>query len=176
MRKPTIYDIKDATYRGAPFFFAAGTLSHFGQTMRSFQVDATDVPHLFLLSAPMWGPDWSGRTNKKRYMGRTERYYYRGMDRLFSSKEDAVKAIEEARKAKKNGWTLIDTHTEQVVIFGMIYNDFRGDQKIIVDADPPRREGSTGRVYTGRVDEHNRRVTEGEYYPDVFRMKWVKYA
>jgi hypothetical protein len=49
MKKPTIYQIKEATKETAPYFFSRQTLKFWGQTMKSFKVYKTDVPHLFLI-------------------------------------------------------------------------------------------------------------------------------
>ena len=49
MKKPTIYQIKRATLQTAPYFFDSKTLKFWGQTMKSFKVYKTDVPHLFLI-------------------------------------------------------------------------------------------------------------------------------
>lgn len=52
MKKPTIYEIKRATLKTAPYFFNTKTLKFWGQTMKSFSVWKTDDPNKFLIEAP----------------------------------------------------------------------------------------------------------------------------
>jgi hypothetical protein len=49
MKTPSIYEIKRRTIDTAPYFFSRQTLKFWGQTMKSFKVYKTDVPHLFLI-------------------------------------------------------------------------------------------------------------------------------
>jgi hypothetical protein len=49
MKKPSIYEIKRRTSKTAPYFFSRQTLKFWGQTMKSFKVYKTEVPHLFLI-------------------------------------------------------------------------------------------------------------------------------
>jgi hypothetical protein len=51
MKTPSIYEIKEATQKTAPYFFSRQTLKFWGQTMKSFKVYKTDVPHEFLIEA-----------------------------------------------------------------------------------------------------------------------------
>lgn len=59
---------------------------------------------------------------------------------------------------------LIIEATGEAATFGKTYKDFRGDEVLLQGAEPPRNEGSTGRVYTDR----------GAFYPSVIGMKWVR--
>jgi hypothetical protein len=49
MKTPSIYEIKRRTIETAPYFFSRQTLKFWGQTMKSFKVYKTDVPHLFII-------------------------------------------------------------------------------------------------------------------------------
>lgn len=68
----------------------------------------------------------------------------------------------------KNGWTLVHEKTGEPVKIGETLADFRGDKDTFQGGEPPRHEGSKGRVLVGPSK------VESEYYPSVFNLKWVK--
>ena len=67
-------------------------------------------------------------------------------------------------------WKLINTKTgEPAPAYGTEVTDFRGDPCILVDATPPHKEGSSGRVHV-RFPEGG----EAEFFPSVVGLKWVE--
>ena len=54
--------------------------------------------------------------------------------------------------------------------YGKQYPDFRGELCILVDARPPHKASSTGRVYVKSAFD----ATPREYFPGVIGMKWVE--
>lgn len=74
---------------------------------------------------------------------------------------------------QKGLWVL--THEDGTAVeLGDKIKDFRGDMSILIDADPPVHEGSTGRVYVRRADDERRPGTSSAYYPGVFDLKWTR--
>ncbi len=67
MDTPTIYDIKENTFRNSPYFFSPKTLKFFGQTLKSFKVRKSPSGRIFIY-APM-------RDRDNRFMGFTFREY-----------------------------------------------------------------------------------------------------
>lgn len=51
MKKPTIYEIKRATYETSPYFFSRKTLKFWGQKLSDFKVYRTEIEHEFLIEA-----------------------------------------------------------------------------------------------------------------------------
>lgn len=67
------------------------------------------------------------------------------------------------------GWHLVDKNGEAIVA-GQVVKDFRGDPMVVDSGEPPRHEGSSGRVYcliAGVVNPQG-------FYPSVIDAKWVK--
>lgn len=63
-----------------------------------------------------------------------------------------------------SGLILVHEKTGQPVTVGEEVTDFRGDKSVVTGGEPPRHEGSTGRVH----------VERGSYFPSVFDLVWVK--
>jgi len=59
--------------------------------------------------------------------------------------------------------------TRARVTYGDILTDFRGERWKLIGAQPPRHEGSTGRVY---VESLTDRAFAREFFPSVFGLKW----
>ena len=55
------------------------------------------------------------------------------------------------------------------VTYGDILTDFRGERWKLIGAQPPRHEGSAGRVY---VESLTDRAFAREFFPSVFGLKW----
>ena len=67
------------------------------------------------------------------------------------------------------GYKLIDATTGADVNVGDKVFSFRGEPAVIVDASPPHKPSSTGKVIVVNMPEEG----TSEYYPGVFNLKWV---
>jgi hypothetical protein len=65
-------------------------------------------------------------------------------------------------------WKLIDKHGVEVHPGDVVY-DFKGDSHQVSSFEPPRHEGSIGRVYVRDMVTGSNRL----YYPSVFGLKIV---
>ena len=70
MRKPTIHEIK-AAVAGKTHFFDRETMKHWGQTMKSFSVEATERPDAWRISAPI-------KNGEGQVIGKSERVFHAG--------------------------------------------------------------------------------------------------
>ena len=62
-------------------------------------------------------------------------------------------------------WQLVDDKNNPVSV-GATLTSFRGDSATLTGGRPPQHAGSTGRVWT----------TAGEYFPNVYGLKWISTA
>ena len=68
MKKPTIYQIKQATSESSPYFFSTKTLRFFNQKLTDFKVEKTSDPNIFYLWA------WCKNSNGEKTF-KTERFF-----------------------------------------------------------------------------------------------------
>jgi len=61
-------------------------------------------------------------------------------------------------------YKLVDSTGAEILPGAVVY-DFRGDPATVTGFEPPRRPGSTGRVYV------TLRGQEREFYPGVFALR-----
>jgi hypothetical protein len=68
---------------------------------------------------------------------------------------------------------LVDEATGRELKVGETVTTFRGEKMILTGGQPPRHEGSSGRVYL--CPPGARRFTNtAEFYPGVINAKWVR--
>lgn len=72
----------------------------------------------------------------------------------------------------KKGRTLVDAETGSTICDGAVRESFRGERYVITGGEPPRHEGSTGRVYVYLEADYETRACEREYFPSVFGLEW----
>lgn len=65
---------------------------------------------------------------------------------------------------------LIREKTGEQINTGEVVHCFKGKAAIVTGWEPPRHEGSTGRVYVKEMKEGG---FEMGYYPSVYGLKWV---
>ena len=71
---------------------------------------------------------------------------------------------------RKKGMRLILERTGEPIRIGDGVTSFRGEAYIVTGGEPPRHEGSTGRIWVREAGTPN----ETEFFPGVFECKWVE--
>lgn len=68
---------------------------------------------------------------------------------------------------KMQSHKLLHKKTGAEILTGSTVTDFRGEQWKVAGFEPPRHDGSTGRVYLVQWDDPDKEPTKAEFYPGV---------